>query len=92
MKRWITIITGLVLVGILTVFLFPIIRDSLIHNLRLSRMKRLLDEISHPDNTEYIFSRSVLGLLAGNGNHCDYFVGEMRSFKGWILFHNNLFT
>ncbi len=48
------------------------------HDFRLRQMKRDFARLSHPAGSRVLESRSDLGLLEGNGNHCDYFVGELR--------------
>jgi hypothetical protein len=51
------------------------------HDVSLWQMSRSIAAVSHPPNTKRISSVKDLGLLAGNGNHCDYFVAEMRSYN-----------
>lgn len=48
------------------------------HDLRLRRLKSEYSKLAHPAGSRVLEARSELGLLEGNGNHCDYFVGELR--------------
>ena len=34
----------------------------------------------HPQDTSRVALKSKVGLLAGNGNHCDFFVGKLRTY------------
>lgn len=56
--------------------------DTFTHNQKLASYVAAFQKIDHPLDTSHISFRSKVGLLAGNGNHCDYFVGEMRRFAG----------
>ena len=62
--------------------LFSGFSDTLSNNLNLWRLERSFAAIRHPPATEPIRSEGRVGLLSGNGNHCDYFVGELRAFQG----------
>ena len=44
-----------------------------------------LQSLSHPTGTMRLGMARKVGLLAGNGNHCDFFSGEVRSFAGTHL-------
>ena len=45
---------------------------------RLARIERGVVNLPHPAGTEPLRTFSALGILTGNGNHCDYFVGHAR--------------
>ncbi len=45
----------------------------------LSRVAKSFQELRHPAGSRLIARSKNLGLLLGNGNHCDYFVGELRT-------------
>jgi hypothetical protein len=49
------------------------------HDRTLGDLENRWGKLRHPPGTEQITVRSELGLLLGNGNKCDYFVGEARS-------------
>ncbi len=55
----------------------PCIHDTIVNDRQLSQMKRQLEKIPPPPSAERIASRSAVGLLVGNGNHCDFFVGSL---------------
>ncbi|MFT3711691.1 MAG: hypothetical protein QM817_28980 [Archangium sp.] len=69
-------IIGLVLLALFSLCVSP----CLPHDLKLVRMKRQFRELPHPPSRVLAFEAD-LGLLEGNGNHCDYFVGELRASK-----------
>jgi len=54
----------------------------LTHNRELAQYAIDFEKIEHPANTSSVSFNRAVGLLSGNGNHCDYFVGEMRRFTG----------
>ena len=58
------------------------LRDMAANNLQLRRYERAFGNLGHPSATTVIASRSAVGLLSGNSNHCDFFVGEMRRYSG----------
>lgn len=49
-----------------------------LHNRALARVRGEYPRISHPASSSVLASFSDVGLLGGNGNHCDYLVGEIR--------------
>lgn len=51
------------------------------HQLYLVAMERQYRAVVHPPDSRVLAEESDLGLLEGNGNHCDYFVGELRVFR-----------
>ncbi|OGG49227.1 MAG: hypothetical protein A3F84_23955 [Candidatus Handelsmanbacteria bacterium RIFCSPLOWO2_12_FULL_64_10] len=52
------------------------------NSLRLRRMEGVFRAVPHPPGTELIRLRSDIGILHGNSNHCDFFVGELRRYGG----------
>lgn len=46
------------------------------------QLSRKLGTVAHPAGTAHVHSRRQVGLLTGNGNHCDYFAGELRTYSG----------
>jgi len=38
--------------------------------------------VAHPGGTVRVSSHQAVGLISGNGNHCNYFVGELRRYTG----------
>lgn len=55
--------------------LFMLFADRLTNDLRLWQIERQLKAIHPPPETKEISSHSAVGLLVGNGNHCDFFAG-----------------
>lgn len=49
------------------------------HDQRLKRLEVSVANLKHPPGTRELAIESDLGLLQGNGNHCDYFVGALRA-------------
>lgn len=49
------------------------------HDVHLISVERRYRAIAHPPDSRSLARESDLGLLEGNGNHCDYFVGELRA-------------
>jgi len=64
------------------IVLAPVIGDTMAHDRKLRRYQAALNEAQHPDDTSLIRAEKRVGLYAGNGNHCDYFVGELRRYAG----------
>lgn len=51
----------------------------ILHNRALSRIRTEYARIAHPVSSSALDSFSQVGIAAGgNGNHCDYLVGEIR--------------
>lgn len=68
-----------VLLGVLPIiavfyFLFG---DAITNDARLRQITSQLGTLTQPPNTVQISSRSAVGLLSGNGNHCDFFAGAV---------------
>lgn len=51
------------------------------NNFRLWRFEQHFAALSHPPQSKFIERKKAVGLF-GNGNHCDFFVAELRSFSG----------
>ena len=81
MKKKYIIIPLLIFIGI-GLFISPYIIDASINSHNLDLMKKRIEALPHPDQSEPVLTHSRVGLLIGNGNHCDYFVGHVRSFDG----------
>src|SRR5687768_14940401 len=69
------------LIGMVAVYalVYPFL---FVHDSNLRALHKSFQEIKHPTGTTHIVSYQELGLLAGNSNHCDYFVAEMRNYSG----------
>jgi hypothetical protein len=59
------------LVGLIT-YAMPI------NSLRLRWMERTMERVSHPADSELLARFSDLGILDGNGDHCDFMAGHLR--------------
>ncbi len=62
---------------LLFALLGPCARDSFNNSWNLGKIQKALREIPIPSNTQRLASNSAVGLLVGNGNHCDFFAGEI---------------
>jgi hypothetical protein len=69
----------LVLVGVLPVIalLYFLFGDAVANDLRLWQITRQLNTLPQPPGTTQISTHAVVGLLVGNGNHCDFFAGAV---------------
>jgi hypothetical protein len=56
--------------------------SMLSHQLKLLDAARYFARVPHPPGTVKVDAYQEIGLLYGNGNHCDIFVGEMRTYNG----------
>ena len=52
---------------------------ALQHEYYLYRLGDRFDHLEHPANTRQVHEVRRVGLLVGNGNHCDYLVGDARA-------------
>ena len=85
MRRWLAALPVLSVLCVCSCVLAcggAVLRDVWAHNRRLARYVAEFEEMRHPENTSRISLHKRVGLISGNGNHCDYFVGEMRRFQG----------
>lgn len=48
------------------------------HNVALYRFRSHFKTVTHPSSSTLLKRFSDVGLLEGNGNHCDYLVGHVR--------------
>jgi hypothetical protein len=51
--------------------------DMIADSWHLYKMEKELAAISVPPNTERLATRSAIGMLVGNGDRCDFFVGTI---------------
>ena len=72
----------LVQIGIGAAIFWAVFGATLRHSWDLHRLNRALNVTAHPTNSRLISRGQQIGLLIGNGDHCDFFVGELRSFQG----------
>ncbi len=68
----------LVVLALVFLFLSPFLLTPLYNNLRLSAFERRFASLTHIPDSEFIARTQDIGLF-GNGNHCDFFVAELRS-------------
>jgi hypothetical protein len=61
---------------------WPFVGAPRVNDFRLWRVERSFDSVKHPSGTRLVMRIREVGLLIGNSNHCDYFVGELRSYSG----------
>ncbi len=79
MKKAILRVSITILFGITLVLFGPCVYSRYLNNYRLSQFENGLSQVNHPQGSKLLARRSAVGLLIGNSNHCDYFVGEIRS-------------
>jgi len=80
-RSWVLTILASCLI-LCAAFLFPFVKDSLLHDYDLYQYSQAFRRLEHPPGTSLVSSRKFLGLYLGNGNHCDYFLGELRRYSG----------
>jgi hypothetical protein len=61
---------------------FPFVRDVMVHDQVLRNLETSLHQVKHPANTTFVRDFKSIGVLSGNGDHCDYVAGELRSYSG----------
>ena len=81
-RKSILLWVGYILLLACVVLPFPIYKDYLVHEFKLYREVWAFHQLKHPAGTSQIAFQKYLGLYLGNGNHCDYFVGELRQYTG----------
>lgn len=69
---------ALILIGPIGYFLWS---QVFVHDWMLARFRQTFAAVRHPATTMKVRAYSDLGLLIGNGNHCDFFTGELRSYS-----------
>lgn len=71
---------------ILVLFVFCVyayfMSDIHSNNRNMNKLKRIFQNIKHYKGVEIIDKKAMFGLLVGNGNHCDYFVGLLCKYDG----------
>ena len=82
MKRLSRMVFWVVLIPAALAAALPFVRDPVVNEWRSFRFRSRFAAISHPSGTERVRYESRFGLLVGNGNHCDYFAGELRTYAG----------
>jgi hypothetical protein len=80
-ERWMLLLFLLTCLPVVTLVVF-VLGDVWGNSAALRRFQSQFATVSHPTNTRLITGRACVGLLVGNGNHCDFFVGELRAFSG----------
>jgi hypothetical protein len=68
------LIPSVLLIGLIVFFLGS---DHFTNSRHLRRIKAQLAALPLPPQTQRLANKSALGILGGNGNHCDYFVGSL---------------
>ena len=68
--------------AVLFLLALPFVGHSLINDFKLHHFRASFARLPHPPGTTLVRRVSDVGLLAGNGNHCDFFVGELRTYTG----------
>lgn len=78
MKKFIlTCLKAYVIVALAIYAIFAI--SSGINNWKMRSTLSSFQAINHPASSKLIHATNAIGLLVGNGNHCDFFVGELRT-------------
>lgn len=62
------------LIGVIVLFLET---DYFTNSRHLRQIEAQLAALPFPPQTQRLASKSALGILGGNGNHCDFFVGSL---------------
>lgn len=84
-KRIIFTLALLPLIGlcVIVIFWIYIISEAYaINNQILNEHEQIFNEITHPLETSKVSLKRLVIPPSGNGSHCFYFVGEVRSFSG----------
>jgi hypothetical protein len=76
-----TVLSVFIVYGGLLLVLGASYRLVFSHDFYLWQLSRSLAAADHPSQTRHIAFAKDIGLLVGNSNHCDYFVGELRSYE-----------
>ncbi|MDQ3814525.1 MAG: hypothetical protein M3347_11310 [Armatimonadota bacterium] len=67
---------------VLALLISPFFIHPLLNNRRLRQVENSFAQLKHPAQSTLVRRVSDVGLLIGNSNHCDFFVGELRSYTG----------
>ena len=62
-------------------FLGPCMYDTRVNDSNLARLESEMAAIPAPEGATSLATHSAVGLLIGNGNHCDFFVGTLYKTK-----------
>lgn len=76
------IIPSLILVLVVFGMYAYFMGDTLANNRNMNELKRIFQDLKHYQGVEIIDKKDMFGLLVGNGNHCDYFVGQLCKYTG----------
>ncbi len=77
-KSWLLLIPGVPLALIAILASHQLLAQR-VHNQRLERLELTFAKLKHPAGSRQLAFESDLGLLQGNGNHCDFYAGALRS-------------
>ena len=78
MRRLLLLLAGIPLL-LLTLLIGGQLSARWGHDRRLEQLEQVFAKLQHPPGSRELAFESELGLLQGNGNHCDYFVGALRA-------------
>ncbi|MBI1370071.1 MAG: hypothetical protein GC162_15635 [Planctomycetes bacterium] len=82
MKKRILRIGIVLLVLLIGAGALPFVRDAVGNSWRCRQFEHGVVGLDHAPGTRAVDVRSRVGLLYGNGNHCDYFAGQLRTYDG----------
>ncbi|MFT5683241.1 MAG: hypothetical protein ACI8RZ_004172 [Myxococcota bacterium] len=77
MKRAVVVV-GLIPLVLLGMLVLSMTWAVPVNSLKLWQMERDFKHQHHPADSTLLESVSLLGILDGNGNHCDFLVGQWR--------------
>jgi len=80
------ILAGLLLLSGFVVYSVDVVKN---HDI-LQHQIDLLGHLNHPKKSVLLSEKYALGLLSGNGNHCDFFAGQLREYdlaKSEVISH-----
>lgn len=67
------------ILAVLCICVFGCYGISFRHDVALWRVAQRFEHLHHPAGSTLISETKNLGLLSGNGNHCDYLVAQLRT-------------
>lgn len=74
-----TTVTAWLVLSYLALLAFGVIVNMLLNNATLRTFERHFTAVAHPASSESLATSSRTGNLGCASNHCDYFVGNLRS-------------
>lgn len=78
MKKFIlTCLKAYIIVALAITSIFTL--SAGINNWKMRSTLSSFQALTHPADSKLIYTTNDIGLLVGNGNHCDFFVGELRT-------------